>query len=406
MSDDVLSGKKIILGVTGGIAAYKACYLVRELSQRGAEVRVVMTPSALSFVAPLTFSSLTRNKVIVNTFPESQSDGCEVNTWHIDYGTWADLMLIAPATINTVAKIAYGFADNALTTLVTALRCPLVIAPAADVDMYENQITQENFQKLRDHGYFIVEAEEGELASGLKGKGRLADTGKILDAAELVLTGYKKDLIGRKVLVTAGPTYEDIDPVRFIGNRSSGKMGYALARAAFLRGADVTLITGPSSETVYPEIKQINVRSAEEMKKHTTKEFHSTDILVMAAAVADYRPEKVSSSKIKKETAGLSSIKLKETTDILGTLKDKDTRFVAGFALETDNEIANAKKKLKSKNLDLIVLNSLKDKKSGFGFETNKITIIHKAGKIVKYGLMSKFQAANKILSEINKAIG
>ena len=405
MSDDVLSGKKIIVGVTGGIAAYKACYLVRELIQRGAEVRVVMTPSALEFVAPLTFSSLTGNKVIVNTFPVSQSDGCDVNTWHIDYGIWADLMVIAPATINTIAKIAYGFADNALTTLVTALRCPLVIAPAADVDMYTNRIARENRNKLVDYGHIIIEAEEGELASGLNGKGRLAETGKIIDTAELVLSGYKQDLIGKKILITAGPTYEDIDPVRFIGNRSSGKMGYALAKAAFLRGANVTLITGPSTEHAYPEIKLVKVRSAEDMKKQVTREFASADILVMAAAVADYKPEKVSSSKIKKETSGLSSLKLRETSDILNTLKKKDSQFVAGFALETDNEIANAKKKLKNKNLDLIVLNSLKDKKSGFEFETNKITVFHKGGKTVKSGLSSKFQAANKILTEILKAI-
>ncbi len=406
MSDDVLAGKKIIVGVTGGIAAYKSCYLVRELNQRGAEVRVIMTPSALEFIAPLTFSSITRNKVIVNTFPVSQSDGCEAATWHIDYGIWADLMIVAPATINTVAKIACGFADNALTTVVTALRCPLIIAPAADVDMYLNRITQENINRLRDLGYFIVEAEEGELASGLKGKGRLAGTGKIIDVAELVLSGYNQDLKGKKILITAGPTYEDIDPVRFIGNRSSGKMGYAIAKAAFLRGADVTLITGPSAAEAYPEINQIKVRSAEEMKKQVTKEFSSTDILVMAAAVADYRPEKVSSSKIKKETSGLSSLKLKETSDILGTLKTKAGQFVAGFALETDNEIANAKKKLKNKNLDLIVLNSLKDKNSGFEFETNKISVIHKDGKTTRYGLTSKFQAANKILTEILKAIG
>ncbi len=406
MSDDVLSGKKIIVGVCGGIAAYKACYLVRELSQRGAEVRVVMTPSALEFVTPLTFASLTRNKVIVNTFPASQSDGCEVSTWHIDYGTWADLMIIAPATINTAAKIACGFADNALTTLVTALRCPLVIAPAADVDMYMNPTTQENLNKLRDRGYYVVEAEEGELASGLKGKGRLAETGKIIDAAELVLSGFKQDLYGKKILVTAGPTYEDIDPVRFIGNRSSGKMGFAIAKAAFLRGADVTLITGPSAETSYPEIKQVSVRSAEDMMHQVSKEFTSADILVMAAAAADYRPEKTSSLKIKKETADLSVLKLKETNDILGSLTKKEGQFAAGFALETDNETANAKKKLKNKNLDLIVLNSLKDKQSGFEFDTNKITVIHKNGKTEKFGLMSKFQAANKILTEILKSIG
>ena len=404
MSDEVLSGKKIILGVTGGIAAYKACYLVRELVQKGAEVRVVMTPSALEFITPLTFSSLTKNKVIVNTFPVSEAGNFETATWHIDYGSWADLMIIAPATVNTAAKIAHGFADNALTTLVTALRCPLIIAPAADVDMYMNPVTRENISKLTALGYFIVEAEEGELASGLTGKGRLAGNSKIVAAAELVLSGYKRDLENKRILVTAGPTYEDIDPVRFVGNRSSGKMGYAIAKAAFLRGAEVTLISGPSLETAYPEIKLIKVRSAEEMKKQVVKDFSSADILIMAAAVSDYKPGRVSASKIKKESSVLSSLKLSETPDILGALK-KNSRYIAGFALETENELSNAKKKLKNKNLDLIVLNSLRDKKSGFEYDTNRITVIHKNGKSVKFGLMSKFLAANKILSEIIKSI-
>jgi len=401
MSDDVLAGKKIILGVTGGIAAYKACILLRELVQRGTEVRVVMTPSALEFISPLTFSSLSGNKVIVNSFPASQSDGCEINTWHIDYGIWADLMIIAPATINTVAKIAHGFCDNALTTVVSALRCPLIIAPAADVDMYMNPITQSNIKKLEESGYYIIDAEEGELASGLKGKGRLADVIKITDAAELILSGYGKDLNKKKILITAGPTYEDIDPVRFIGNRSSGKMGYALAKAAYLRGADVTLISGPASEKCYQEIKVINIRSADDMKKEVNKYFSSNEILIMSAAVADYKPQKYSSVKIKKEKK-LKSIELSETTDILGTLR-KDKQIVAGFALETDNEVENAAQKLKEKNLDLIILNSLKDKKSGFEFDTNRITVIKRNGKPLKYPLLSKFQAANKILSEILK---
>jgi len=404
MPDDVLSGKKIILGVTGGIAAYKACYLVRELIQRGAEVRVVMTPSALEFIAPLTFSSLTGNKVIVNTFPVSQQDGCEVNTWHIDYGTWADLMIIAPATINSIAKIAHGFADNALTTVVTALRCPLIIVPAADVDMYMNPVTQGNINKLQELGHFIIDAEEGELASGLSGKGRLAGNNKIIDAAELVLSGYRKDLKGKKVLVTAGPTFENIDPVRFIGNRSSGKMGYSIAKSAFLRGAEVILVSGPSSEFLYPEIQLVKIQSAEEMKKQVDKYFPSCDILIMSAAVADYKPQKLSSSKIKKEDSKLTSIKVTETIDILGSLK-KEKQFTAGFALETENELVNAKNKLKNKKLDLIVLNSLKDKKSGFEFDTNKITIFLRNGNPVKYPLMTKFQAANKILNEIIKSL-
>lgn len=399
MRDEIFTGKKIILGVTGCIAAYKSAYLVRELVKKGAEVKVVMTPSATEFIAPLTLSTLSRNEVIVNIFPPSQKNGTSLSTWHIDNAVWADLMILAPATINTVAKIAHGFADNALLTLVSALRCPLIIAPAADADMYQNPLTQENIKKLESLGHYIVPAEEGELASGLLGKGRLAGNDKILDAAELILSGYKKDFSGRKILVTAGPTYEDIDPVRFIGNRSSGKMGLALAKAACLRGAGVTLISGPTNETSYPEINFIKIRSAAEMKKAVVKELKANDILIMSAAVADYKPAALSNKKIKKEDK-LSSIKLVETEDILASVEKKD-KMVVGFALETDDELQNASKKLKSKNMDMIVLNSLKDKASGFEVETNKVTVIHKSGKKVDLPLLSKFQAANKILNEI-----
>jgi phosphopantothenoylcysteine decarboxylase/phosphopantothenate--cysteine ligase len=288
MIPSVFNGRKIIVGITGGIAAYKTAFLIRELVSNGAEVKVAVTPSALNFITPLTLSTLSQNDIIVNTFPDSNSSYS--NTWHINVATWADLMIIAPATINTVAKIVNGFADNALTTLVTALRCPLIIAPAADMDMYQNPITQKNIKTLSDLGYFVVEAEEGFLASGLTGKGRLADLSKILDAAEIVLKGYKKDLTGRKILVTAGPTQEDIDPVRFITNRSSGKMGYQIAKSAFLRGADVTLISGPSSEKIYPEIKKVNIKSADEMYKAVQQELDENEILIMSAAVADYTP--------------------------------------------------------------------------------------------------------------------
>ena len=401
MQKDIFSGKKILLGITGCIAAYKAACLVRDLVKRGAEVKVVMTPSATEFITPLTLSSLTKNEVIVNMFPDSKSGNTSINTGHIDLALWADLMIIAPATVNTTAKIAHGFADNALTTLVLAQRAPLLIAPAADVDMYENKITQKNIQTLKDAGYFIVDAEVGELASGLKGKGRLADNQKIIDSAELVLAGFSKDLIGKKILVTAGPTYEDIDPVRYIGNRSSGKMGFEIANAAFLRGAEVTLISGPSKETAYPEIKLSFVRSASEMKTAVDKNLKSNDILIMSAAVADYKPESLSAKKIKKED-GISSIKLIKTEDILSRVKS-DKKIVVGFALETDNEVNNAVKKLKSKNLDMIVLNSLKDKKSGFEFDTNKIKVIHKSGKKADFPLLSKFLTANGILSEILK---
>ena len=402
MIKDTLSGKKIILGVTGCIAAYKSCLIVRNLIKRGAEVKVIMTPSATEFIAPLTLATLSHNEVIVNTFPPSQKEGTKLSTWHIEYSLWADLMLIAPATINTIAKISYGFADNALTTLVTALRSPLLIAPAADVDMFTNPINKENLHKLEKLGHFIIQPESGELASGLSGEGRLADTNKIIDAVELILSGYSKDLTGKKILVSAGPTYEDIDPVRFIGNRSSGKMGYAIAKAAYLRGADVTLISGPSSQNIYPEIRRIKVRSALEMEKAVDKEINKNEILIMSAAVSDYRPSKTSANKIKK-TNGPIDLKLEINPDILSLIKTKKTK-VIGFALETQNELANAKKKLREKNVDMIVLNS-PGKESGFEVDSNEVTIIKPEGKPVKFPLLSKFQVANKILSEVKKII-
>ena len=401
MQNDILKGKKIIIGVTGCIAAYKTSYLIRELVKRGAEVKVVMTSSATEFITPLTLSTLSKNEVIVNIFPASQKDGTSLSTWHINYALWADLMIVAPATVNTVAKIANGFADNALTTLVSALRSPLLVCPAADLDMYENKFTQENIKKLINAGIFVLEAESGLLASGLTGSGRFPETSKIIDSAESILSGYRKDLLGRKILVTAGPTYEDIDPVRFIGNRSSGKMGFQIAKSAFLRGAQVTLITGPSHEFSYPEIKLINVRSAKEMKLAVDKEINNSEILIMSAAVADYKPSEKAIKKIKKDE-NLSSLKLTETEDILGSLKTTN-KIIVGFALETDNELKNAQNKLKNKHLDMIVLNSLKDEKSGFETDTNKITIISKNGEQKELPLLSKFQAANKILSEVLK---
>jgi len=401
MQKDSLTGKKILLGITGCIAAYKACHIIRDLKTLGAKVKVVMTPSATEFITPLTLASLSGNDVIVHTFPPSSKTGTALTTWHIDYALWADLMLIAPATVNTIAKISHGFADNALTTLVTALRSPLIIAPAADVDMYKNNITQENIKRLESFGHYIVYAEEGELASELVGEGRLADINKIIDSVELILSGYTKDLTGKKILVSAGPTYEDIDPVRYLGNRSSGKMGFALAKAAFLRGADVTVISGHSNEIPYPEINLIKVRTAQNMFAAVKKELLKNDILIMAAAVADYKPAKVSNKKIKKSDK-LLILKLVETTDILSSL-NSNRKTVVGFALETDNELTNAKKKLKEKNLDMIILNSLKEKGTGFEGDTNKVTILGKEGKAVKLSLQSKFQVANKILSAIIK---
>jgi phosphopantothenoylcysteine decarboxylase/phosphopantothenate--cysteine ligase len=398
---DILSGKKIILGVTGCIAAYKACLIARELISRGAEVKTVMTPAALEFITPLTLSALTQNPVIVNTFPPDQKNGVSLKTWHIETALWADLMLIAPATINTVAKLAAGFADNALLTLAAALRRPLIVSPAADVDMYLNPVTRQNIKKLEERGIGIIYAEEGKLASGLSGAGRLPEIEKIISFAELKLAGFEKDLTGKKLLVTAGPTFEDIDPVRFIGNRSSGKMGFQIAKAAYLRGADVTLISGPAAQTAFQEIKLINIRSAQEMKNSIDAELPSNDALIMSAAVADYRPSNIAPVKIKKED-GINSIPLEKTTDILSSIKNCGKKII-GFALETDSEEANAMKKLASKNLDMIVLNSLRDSGSGFEHDTNKVTVFHKSGDRAELPLQSKFMIANQILNEVKK---
>lgn len=401
MLKDPLQGKKILLGVTGCIAAYKSALLIRELIKRGAKVKVVMTPAATEFISPLTLSTLSQNEVIVNIFPASQKDGTSLSTWHIDLALWADLMLIAPATVNTIAKIAHGFADNALTTLVSALRSPVIFAPAADVDMYMNKLTQENIAKLLSVGFQFVNPEKGELASGLIGEGRLASVDKIIDKTELILSGFSEDFRNKKLLITAGPTYEDIDPVRFIGNRSSGKMGYAIAKAAFLRGADVTLISGPSKEVIYPEIKILMVRSASEMEKTVKSFLPKNEILIMAAAVSDFKPVAAANKKIKK-TQKFNSIEVTHTNDILATLK-KDKQIIVGFALETENAISNARNKLLKKNLDMIVLNSANKKGSGFEFDTNQVVIIKQKGKPVSLPLMSKFQTANHIISEINK---
>jgi phosphopantothenoylcysteine decarboxylase/phosphopantothenate--cysteine ligase len=401
--ENIFSGKKILLGVTGCIAAYKSCFIVRELIKRGAEVKVVLTPSATQFITPLTLAALSQNEVIVATFPEKQNYGTNLRTWHIDYAQWADLMLIAPATINTIAKISHGFADNALTTLVTALRSPLIIAPAADVDMYNNPINRENLEKLVNSGHYIVYPETGELASGLSGEGRLADVNKILDAAELIISGYSQDLAGKKILVSAGPTFEDIDPVRFIGNRSSGKMGFALAKAAFLRGAEVTLISGPSSQNSYPEIKTLWVRSALEMNTAIEGEINKNDILIMSAAVSDFKPSAAKSKKIKKGS-GFNKVKLTKNPDILNSVIGCKAKIV-GFALETDNELKNAKKKLEEKKLDMMVLNS-PGEDTGFESDTNKVIIIKRDGKSTKIPLLSKFQVANKILSQAKGMLG
>lgn len=396
----LLEGKKIILGVTGCIAAYKSCYLVRELIGTGAEVRVVATPSAAAFVSPLTLSTLSKNRVIQRVFPEDLNGNLEVDPWHIEYGLWADLLLIAPCSVNTLAKIAHGFADNALTTLVTARRSPMIIAPAADHDMYEYSITQENIDSLRKRGVYVIDAEYGELASGLTGTGRFPEIGKIVDAVYTVISGRGRDLAGWKITVTGGPTYEDIDPVRFIGNRSSGKMGYEIAKAAFTRGAEVTLVSGPSNEYIYPEIKTVKVRSASEMAEAVRANINGDSTLIMSAAVADFKPKEAKPKKIKKEGGEPAPIELTKTVDIL-TLVTGIAGYTIGFALETDNELANAKRKMKEKGLDAIVLNSLQEPGSGFEYDTNSVTILEKDGTEVKHSLRSKKEIAHLILDTL-----
>lgn len=402
-----LNGKKILIGISGGIAAYKICDLVRLFKKSGAEVKVVMTPSAANFVSPVTLSTLSGNEVLINIFPELKPDtteSIETKTWHINAGMWADVYLIAPATANTLAKITQGFCDNFLTAIVLAARCPVILAPSMDEDMFKNEITGKNISSLKERGYFIIEPETGELASGLHGVGRMPEPQTLFNYVSEFLKGEYKDYSGKKVLVTAGPTYEPIDDVRFIGNYSSGKMGFQVARAAALRGAEVTLISGPSSLDTPRNVKRINVKTSDNMYSEVQKIYLSFDYIVMSAAVADYKPGKKYSGKIKKDKSENLVIETERTVDILEFLgKNKNKYKLAGFALELENEIDNAKKKLKNKNLDLIVVNNPKDKGAGFDTDTNKAKLIDKNYKITDLQLMSKFELANKILDKLIK---
>jgi len=402
----VLRGKHILVGVTGGIAAYKICYLVRELKKAGADVKVVMTEAATRFVAPLTFSALSGHEVASDLWTRNQSTSSAVGTQHIDLATWADVFVIAPASANTIAKLTYGLSDNLLTIIALASTGPIVLAPTMDADMYINPVTQQNVARLKERGYFLVPPEEGEHASGLKGPGRLPAVELILEEIDRVLEKSHQDLKGKKILVTAGPTHEAIDPVRFIGNRSSGKMGFALANAAALRGATVTLITGPVHLETPRSVTRIDVESADNMQREVLKRATKADAVIMAAAVADYTPQAPARNKIKKESAAKSlTLALKETPDILASLGQKKSKgqVLVGFALETEDELRGAKEKLKKKNLDFIVLNSLADKGAGFGTDTNVVTVIDKKGKAEKFPLMSKLDVANEILNRLKK---
>ena len=397
-----LRDKKILLGISGGIAAYKICELVRLFKKNEAEVRVIMTPSAVNFVSPVTLSALSGNEVLINIFPDVKpetTETVETKTWHIYTGQWADVFIIAPATANTIAKIVHGISDNFLTSTVLASRCPIIVVPSMDEDMYLNQVTQNNISKLKEFGYSVMKPESGELASGLSGIGRMPEPQTIFDYTSDFLKGKKKDLTGKKLLVTAGPTYEPIDEVRFIANYSSGKMGFQIAKAASLRGAEVTLITGPSYLETPIHVNRINVNTSEDMFNAVKEEFAGKDCIIMSAAVADFKPKESIKGKIKKaQTANLiiETEKTKDTLEFLG--KNKKGFYLVGFALETDNEIENAKTKLKQKNLDLIVVNNPRTEGAGFGTDTNVAVLIDKNMKELKTGKMTKFELANIIL--------
>lgn len=401
----MLKGKKIVLGITGSIAAYKSCYIIRELVKAGAEVQVVITPAGKEFITPITLSALTQKPVISEFF--SQRDG----TWHshVKLGLWADAMLIAPCTASTLGKMANGIADNMLITTYLSMKAPVFIAPAMDLDMYQHPTTQQNMERLQSFGNHIIEPQSGFLASGLEGKGRMEEPQQIVKYLDEKLSAETpdEDLKGVSILITAGPTYEKIDPVRFIGNYSSGKMGFALAEECARRGAEVTLIAGPVNISLHSQqssespIKRIDVESCEEMYQAATQHFPNMDAAILCAAVADFRPETTATQKIKREGDDLI-IRLKPTHDIaaaLGQMK-RSNQLLVGFALETNNEEANAQKKLQKKNLDFIVLNSLQNRGTCFQSDENQISIIAQDGQR-DYDKKSKKEVAVDIIDEL-----
>jgi phosphopantothenoylcysteine decarboxylase/phosphopantothenate--cysteine ligase len=395
----VLSGKKIVLGISGGIAAYKTATLVRLFIKAGAHVQVIMTPASKDFITPLTLSTLSKNPVFSHFYNEEDQDAQWNN--HVEFGLWADLMVIAPATANTMSKMVNGNCDNLLLATYLSAKCPVYFAPAMDLDMYQHPSTLNSFATLQQFGNIMIPAENGELASGLSGEGRMAEPENIIAFLEADLEN-KLPLKGKRILITAGPTYEAIDPVRFIGNHSSGKMGFDIAQCAANLGAQVYLIAGPTSlQITHNLITRIDVVSAEEMYNACHEYFSTVDVAIAAAAVADYRPQFVADQKIKKSDANFS-ITLEKTKDILASLGEiKEKQFLIGFALETENEIENAKLKIKRKNLDLIVLNSLHDEGAGFGKPTNKVTFIDQDFNIQPMELKSKEAVAADILNKV-----
>lgn len=398
----MLKGKHIVVGVTGSIAAYKTASLVRLLVKEGAEVKVVMTPLAKAFITSLTLATLSKNPIMVDFYDPENGD------WnsHVSMGLWADLYLVAPATANTMGKMAAGIADNLLLTTYLSAKCPVMIAPAMDLDMYRHPATQKNMEILRSYGNLIIEPEEGELASGLSGKGRMAEPEEIVEQIRNFFA-RTEELRGKKVLLTAGPTYEQIDPVRFIGNHSTGKMGFALAEELAKRGAEVTLVAGPVRlKTTRTSIRRVDVVSAAEMYEAVMQEALSADIVISCAAVADFTPKEKSGVKLKRGNESLC-IELLPTRDIAAELgkKKKAGQLLVGFALETNDEECNALLKLKKKNLDLIVLNSLRDEGAGFGVDTNKVTLIDRSEKIEVLDLKLKSEVAADIVDRIAQMV-
>jgi len=397
----ILSGKNILLGISGGIAAYKSTYIVRLFKKQGANVQVLMTPSSKEFVTPLSLSTLSNNPVLSDFFDKKDKNKLWNN--HVELSLWADIFLIAPATSNTISKMASARADNLLLATYLSSKCPVYFAPAMDLDMYKNSANQENIKKLISHGKIHIPVNSGFLASGLEGEGRMKEPEEIID---FIINNIKQDLklYNKKVLITAGPTYEPIDAVRFVGNFSSGKMGFSLAKTAASLGAEVTLITGPTSlNLVDDNVVVVNVVTADQMFIEVKKYFRSSDISILSAAVSDFKPKNRSDKKIKKQNNNTLSIDLIQNIDILKYLGDNksEKQILVGFALETDNENQNALLKIKNKNLDAIVLNSLNDKGAGFGHDTNKVSIINKNGLFKKFKLKSKSDVSIDIFNEL-----
>lgn len=394
----MFKGKTVVLGITGSIAAYKMANVASMLVKKGCDVNVIMTKNATNFINPITFEELTKNKCLVDTFDRN----FQHSVAHISLATRADVFMVAPASANVIGKIANGIADDMLTTTIMASKCPKIISPAMNTNMFENPIVQDNLEKLEKFGYEIIEPESGRLAEGMSGKGRLPKEQTLVDYIERALSD-NHDLKGKKVLVTAGPTQEAVDPVRYITNHSSGKMGYAVAKAAMLRGADVTLVSGQVGLEPVPFVKTVSVVSAKDMFEAVVREFEDADIVIKSAAVADFRPANVADNKIKKGESGEEmSIRLERTDDILKYLGEhkRENQFICGFSMETENMLENSRKKLEKKNLDMIVCNNLKEQGAGFQTDTNKVTIIDRKST-EELGLMSKAEVADKILDRI-----